>query len=178
MFTPVTYTDGLFRDGERRRRHLRKLLALPILLLLAAMPLPPAHTNSEPSAGALSLSGMQAKVQVKIIQMNDQMPMYQPSHLVITSGQMVQWRNNGQVSHSVVDDARQAAKPEDSLLPRGTHPFSSGNIMPGSTFQHIFTQSGRYRYFCASHELDGMIGEIIVKPPSKDPVSVISHANS
>lgn len=125
MFTPATYTEGLRRDGERRA-HLRRLFALAILLLLAAMASPPVHTNSEQASGAVSVSGMQAKVQVKIIQMNDQMPMYQPSHLVITSGQMVQWHNNGQVSHSLVDDARQAAKPEDSLLPRVLTPSAPG----------------------------------------------------
>jgi plastocyanin len=112
---------------------------------------------------------------VKIIQMNDYMPMYRPDRTVITAGQTVEWRNDGQVSHSVVDNAREAAKPDDSLLPRGVHSFSSGNIMPGNTYRRTFTRPGRYRYFCASYELDGMVGEIIVKSRPADAAPVISQ---
>ena len=110
---------------------------------------------------------------VKIVQMNDDMPMYQPDSIVITAGQTVEWHNNGQVSHSVVDDATRAAKPDDALIPSGVSPFNSGSIMPGHTFKHTFTVPGRYRYFCMSHELDGMVGQVIVRPaePGEPPIA-------
>jgi plastocyanin len=115
---------------------------------------------------------------VKIIQMNDEMPMYQPNSIAITAGQTVEWHNNGQVSHSVVDDAKRAAKPEDSLIPNGVDTFSSGGIMPGGTYRHTFTVPGRYRYFCASHELDDMVGEITVRPAPPGAEPLISQAKS
>jgi plastocyanin len=78
----------------------------------------------------------------------------------------------------VVDNAREAAEPNDSLLPKGGRAFSSGNIMPGATYRHTFTLPGRYRYFCSSHELDGMVGEIIVNPRLGDAAPVMSRENS
>jgi hypothetical protein len=39
--------------------------------------------------------------------------------------------------------------------------------MPGGRFRHTFTEPGRYRYFCPSHEADKMVGEVIVQPTNK-----------
>jgi plastocyanin len=98
--------------------------------------------------------------------MNDDDPMYRPSNIQITAGQTVEWENDGQVSHSVTDDPARANTPGDALLPAGTKPFNSGNVMPGGSFRHTFTLPGRYRYFCLTHEGDRMVGEITVQPPS------------
>lgn len=115
---------------------------------------------------------------VRIVQMNDDMPMYQPNNIVIIAGQTVEWHNNGQVSHSVVDDASRASKPDDALVPSGVHSFSSGNVMPGGTYRHTFTVPGRYRYFCMSHEVDDMVGEITVRPAPAGAEPLISQAKS
>jgi plastocyanin len=162
---------------------------------------PIAQVKSEPSKNREDISAAQAQAQlaalsvqallkppgaivqsspapVKIVQMNDDTPMYQPNSIVITAGQTVEWHNNGQVSHSIVDDAKRAAKPEDSLIPNGVDTFSSGGIMPGGTYRHTFTVPGRYRYFCASHELDDMVGEITVRPAPPGAEPLISQAKS
>jgi hypothetical protein len=55
---------------------------------------------------------------------------------------------------------------DDVLLPSDVSTFSSGNVMPGGKYRHTFTSPGKYRYFCMSHEIDGMIGEVIVEPPT------------
>ena len=115
---------------------------------------------------------------VKIIEMNDDMPMYQPNSIFITAGQTVEWHNSGQVSHSVVDDASRAKKPDDALLPAGAKPFSSGNVMPGGSYRHTFTAPGRYRYFCMSHEMDDMVGEVVVRPAPPAAEPMISQAKS
>ena len=114
----------------------------------------------------------------KIVEMNDEDPEYEPSSIVITAGQTVEWHNNGQVSHSVVDDAKRVAKPEDALIPTGVPAFNSGNIMPGGIYKHTFTIPGRYRYFCMSHELDGMVGEVIVRPAEPGEEIEISRTKS
>ena len=101
-----------------------------------------------------------------IVKMSDDAPMYQPDSIVIRVGQTVEWVNTGEVSHSVVDDPTRANKLDDVALPADVHTFSSGNVMPGGKFRHTFDLPGTYRYFCMSHEMDGMIGEVIVQPPT------------
>ena len=96
--------------------------------------------------------------------MRDDDPMYQPPRIVIQAGQTVEWKNYGTVSHSATDDQTKAMNPEDALLPRSAKPFFSGNVLPGGTYRHTFLVPGRYRYFCMTHEVDKMIGEIIVEP--------------
>lgn len=106
------------------------------------------------------------------IKMADDDPMYQPSSLTIQAGQTVEWKNYGAVSHSVNDDPKKAQKADDMLLPPDADAFNSGNVMPGGSYRHVFLVPGKYRYFCLSHEMDKMIGEIIVKPP---PPSISRH---
>jgi plastocyanin len=101
-----------------------------------------------------------------IVKMRDDMPMYLPDSIVIRAGQTVEWVNTGQVSHSVVDDPTRANKLDDVALPAEVSTFSSGNVMPGGKYRHTFPTPGKYRYFCMSHEIDGMIGEVIVDPPT------------
>jgi plastocyanin len=101
-----------------------------------------------------------------IIKMSDDAPMYQPERIVIRAGQTVEWVNRGAVSHSVVDDPTKADKPEDVALPAGAKTFASGNVMPGGKFRQTFLMPGAYRYFCISHEVDAMVGEVVVKPPT------------
>jgi plastocyanin len=106
---------------------------------------------------------------VWIVKMSDDEPMYQPATVHVRVGQTVEWQNDGQVSHSVTDDPSRANKPVDALLPAGVKPFNSGNVMPGGRYRYTFTQPGRYRYFCLTHEMDQMIGEVIVEPQSGPP---------
>lgn len=100
--------------------------------------------------------------------MSDDAPMYQPNSIVIRAGQTVEWLNAGMVSHSVVDDPARAGKADDVALPNGAKTFASGNVMPGAKFRHTFTTPGTYRYFCSSHEMDEMIGEVVVQPPTPE----------
>ncbi len=69
----------------------------------------------------------------------------------------------------MTDDPTKALKPEDSLLPTHAKPFFSGNVMPGRAYRHTFLIPGRYRYFCLTHEVDKMIGEILVELPGGPP---------
>ncbi len=126
------------------------------------------------SALATSVSGPTA-----IVTMQDDSPMYSPDSIDITVGQTIEWRNTGDVGHSVVDDPAKADRPGDVALPAGVKPFSSGNVMPGGSYRHTFTQPGEYRYFCWSHEADEMIGEVIVKPlPPSAAARVASQVNA
>jgi plastocyanin len=103
-----------------------------------------------------------------VVKMGDDMPMYQPDSIIIRAGQTVEWVNNGSVSHSVVDDPAKADKPNDVALPPGAKTFASGNVMPGAKYRYTFLTPGTYRYFCMSHEIDSMVGEVIVQPPTPE----------
>ncbi len=106
--------------------------------------------------------------------MSDDAPMYQPERIVIRAGQTVEWVNVGEVSHSVVDDPAKADKPEDVALPTGAKTFASGNVMPGGKFRYTFQTPGTYRYFCVSHEVDAMVGEVVVKPSTPEAAAQVT----
>ncbi len=135
------------------------------------------QTPPQASANAVGISTSAAPIW--IVKMNDTDPMYKPNIIRISAGETVEWENDGQVSHSVTDDPARAEKPADALLPAGVKPFNSGSVMPGGRFRHTFSEPGRYRYFCLSHENDRMIGEVIVEPrpsaPSFERVARQSH---
>ena len=133
--------------------------------------------RSYPSSGPAAL--------FRVVKMHGDEPMYQPSSIQIVSGETVEWKNEGQVSYSVSDDPTRAWDSVDAMRPPGVRPFNSGNILPGGRFRHTFTEPGRYRYFCRSHEADKMVGEVIVQParnpeasqsaPSEDGLSSAAH---
>jgi plastocyanin len=127
----------------------------------------PRIARSGSAAAPFTPSDTRSAAPIQIVKMNDDDPMYRPSSIQITAGETVEWENDGQVSHSVIDDPARADKPTDALLPAGARTFNSGNVMPGGRFRHTFTQPGRYRYFCLTHEGDRMIGEVIVAPGPK-----------
>ncbi|MGH7985612.1 MAG: cupredoxin domain-containing protein [Candidatus Binataceae bacterium] len=117
---------------------------------------PPSNTNQgQPKSSS--------KPPSVVVEMNDELPMYEPSHLVIATGDTVEWKNNGIVDHSASDNVQKADSKSDAELPAGATPFYSGAIMPGHVYRYTFIVPGVYKYFCDSHESDGMIGEITVK---------------
>jgi plastocyanin len=124
-----------------------------------------AQSNPKP---AITASESDTAAPIWIVKMNDDEPMYQPNRIQIVTGQTVEWQNNGQVSHSVTDDPQRATQPMDALSPSTAQLFNSGNVMPGARFRHTFTKPGRYRYFCLTHEMDRMVGEVIVESPTTE----------
>ena len=130
-----------------------------------------AHPVAVADSGSSMAPSATGVAPVKIIKMGDDDPMYQPNSIQIVAGQTLEWQNTGQVSHSVTDDATRATRPDDALLPKGVKPFNSGSVMPGGSYHHTFTVPGRYRYFCLTHEMDKMVGEVLVEPapPSGGP---------
>lgn len=87
---------------------------------------------------------------------------FAPDTVRIRVGQTVRWRNSSDVLHTVTADPARAADASHVSLPDGAETFDSGNIEPGSTFEHTFSVAGTYQYFCIPHELAGMVGWVIV----------------
>jgi plastocyanin len=150
--------------------------------LFATLLLIPVYAAGNPSGAAdavttpPSVSTSTSAAPIWIVKMSDDDPMYRPSSIQISAGQTVEWENDGQVSHSVTDDPSRADTPGDALLPVGVTPFNSGNVMPGGRFRHTFSKSGRYRYFCMTHEADRMVGEVIVEPAATPPTQRVARS--
>lgn len=87
-----------------------------------------------------------------------------PAKVVIHVGQTVRWENPSYLVHTVTADPADAARPGDVKLPEGARPFRSGSLEPGAVFEHTFVVPGLYQYVCQPHELQGMIGQVVVLP--------------
>jgi len=148
-------------------------------VIVQPQPAPPPQwvAASRPAVTTFIAADVGSAAPIQIIRMSDDDPMYRPSSIQISVGQTVEWENDGQVSHSVTDDPARANQLEDALLPPGVTPFNSGNVMPGGRFRHTFTRSGRYRYFCLTHEGDRMVGEVIVAPAAPPPQQQLAKSS-
>ncbi len=93
--------------------------------------------------------------------MNDQLK-FDPATLTVAKGTTVTWRNASASVHTITFNPAQAANKADATLPDGVQPFDSGDLNPGQTFQHTFDTPGTYKYYCAPHEMVGMVGTIVV----------------
>ena len=71
--------------------------------------------------------------------------LFTPQTVIIGRGTTIRWANNGSNIHTSVADNNR---------------WSSGNIQPGGTFSHMFTDAGTFPYRCTLHP--GMTGTIIV----------------
>jgi LPXTG-motif cell wall-anchored protein len=74
---------------------------------------------------------------------------FDPASLTIAVGDSVTWTNDGKVAHTVTANGGS---------------FDSGNLNPGHSFTHTFSQAGTFRYFCQYHA--GMTGTIKVTSSS------------
>ncbi len=88
---------------------------------------------------------------------------YVPDTVRIRAGQAVLWINGSNLVHTVTDIPAAAAHAGDAALPAGAVAFDSGDLKPGMVFEYVFRVPGVYRYFCAPHEVDGMVGTVIVE---------------
>lgn len=87
---------------------------------------------------------------------------FTPETVRVSVGETVRWRNSSDLLHTVTADPEKASDPANVSLPEGAAAFDSGNLEPGATFEHTFSQPGTYKYVCLPHEAAAMIGRVIV----------------
>jgi plastocyanin len=89
---------------------------------------------------------------------------FDPIGLLIEPGQTVRWVNQANVHTST---AYHPANDGHALrIPEAAEPWDSGYLVePGDRFEITLTVPGVYDYFCAPHEMAGMVGRIIVGRP-------------
>jgi plastocyanin len=96
------------------------------------------------------------------IEMFDKPAKFNPEDPKISVGQTVKWINKGETVHTVTDDPSQAPDPNWVISPAGAEELDSGYLNAGETYSYTFKVPGVYKYFCLTHEQEGMKGEIDV----------------
>ena len=90
---------------------------------------------------------------------------FDPIGILIEPGQTVRWVNEANVHTSTAyhpDNDGHALR-----IPKAAEPWDSDYLVePGDQFEVTLTVPGVYDYFCAPHEMAGMVGRIIVGQPS------------
>jgi plastocyanin len=120
------------------------------------------YAADAPGQGRGSAARRTAGPAVVVKMVGDQL-VFNPPSVVIRRGQTVEWQDQSNQLHNIVDDAAKATNKADVALPKGASPFDSGFLKPGQSYSHRFTVRGTYRYVCTLHEVQGMKGEIVVK---------------
>jgi plastocyanin len=89
---------------------------------------------------------------------------FDPVGLLVEPGQTVRWICDANV-HTV--SAYHPDNDNHSLrIPETAEPWTSDYLQPGQQFAVTLTVAGVYDYYCAPHEMAGMVGRIIVGKPS------------
>jgi plastocyanin len=73
---------------------------------------------------------------------------FAPPSITIQVGGTVTWSNDGQTAHTVTANGGS---------------FDSGNLDPGQSFSHTFTQPGTFAYYCQYHRSLGQKGTVTVQ---------------
>jgi plastocyanin len=85
---------------------------------------------------------------------------FDPVGVFLQPGQTVRWICDANVhtttAYSPKNDNRSLRIPETAA------PWASDFLLPGQTFEVKLTVEGVYDYFCAPHEMAGMVGRLIV----------------
>jgi plastocyanin len=85
---------------------------------------------------------------------------FDPVGLFLRPGQTVRWICDANV-HTTT--AYSPQNDNHSLrIPENAKPWASDFLLPGQTFEVTFTVAGVYDYFCAPHEMAGMVGRLVV----------------
>jgi len=119
---------------------------------------PQAAAPNAPSAAAGQIQP------AAVVDMTGSLLVFEPATIEIKAGQTVVWKNSSREVHTVTADPGQATNRQDVELPKGAKMFDSGFLNPSQTYEHTFRTPGTYRYVCTLHEVQRMIGQIIVKP--------------
>ncbi len=88
---------------------------------------------------------------------------YKPDPVKIKVGQTIKWINKGETIHTATADPAQAPDPSYASVPKGAENFDSGYMNANDSWSYTFKVPGVYKYFCLTHENEGMKGEVDVE---------------
>lgn len=99
-----------------------------------------------------------SKEEVHCIDMFDSNPGYSRPVINIKVGDIVIWKNIGELTHTVTSTA--TSGDQSGMSPDGL--FNSGYMKPGQAFAVQFIAAGEYSYYCIPHK-GWMRGKLIVQ---------------
>ena len=125
------------------------------------------------TAGGLALAGLaagrpaRAAASVEIHMMSDPLGTkvwFDPIGIQVEPGQVIRWTVHSNVHTTTAYHPR---NDHHSLrIPERAEPWDSRFLVnPGNHFEVTLTVPGVYDYFCAPHEIAGMVGRIVVGRP-------------
>jgi plastocyanin len=82
---------------------------------------------------------------------------FSPGQVDVLPGETIRWQNVSDRTHTVTAD-------DES--------FDSGDLLPGTTFEHAFAAPGSFPYHCRIHP--GMVGEVDVTPVLLDQLPTLA----
>ena len=89
---------------------------------------------------------------------------FDPIGLRVVPGTTVRWVVEANVHTTTAYHPANGGHP--LRIPKQAQPWDSDYLVePGQTFEIVLTAEGVYDYFCAPHEVAGMVGRIIVGRP-------------
>ena len=97
-----------------------------------------------------------------VVDMNDALK-FEPQEITVSVGDRVQWRNVGNIAHTVTTDPSKVADPGGVSVPNGVKPWDSGLLGGDEKFSRTFERPGTYRYVCIPHEGARMVGTVVVE---------------
>jgi plastocyanin len=115
---------------------------------------------AEPTATATADSNRSAGAPV--VDMTDGLK-FEPQQITVSVGDRVEWRNVGNIAHTVTTDPSKVADPDGVSVPDGVEPWDSGLLGAGETVTRTFKRPGTYEYVCIPHEGARMVGTVIVE---------------
>jgi len=131
------------------RRH-RLLLFVAAFALLGAMAATGCSSKSKSAASTTTAKATTTTAKSvnagAVIDISEYM--FSPMAVTIKVGQTIEWKNQGNVAHTVTETSP-------------PHTFASSDINPGQTFTQTFDKAGTYSYVCSIHP-DRMHGTITV----------------
>jgi plastocyanin len=89
---------------------------------------------------------------------------FDPVGLLVQPGQTVRWVCDANVHTATGYSPKTGYR--SLRIPMGAEAWDSGFLMPGQHFEVKLTVEGVYDYYCAPHEMAGMVGRLIVGNPS------------
>jgi plastocyanin len=100
--------------------------------------------------------------QAPVVDMTDSLT-FEPNELKVKVGDTVEWRNAGNIAHTVTTEPSKVSDPGRVSVPQGAKPWDSGLLGGDDTFSRTFDRPGTYRYLCIPHEGANMVGKVVVE---------------
>ncbi|MFD2738795.1 plastocyanin/azurin family copper-binding protein [Sulfitobacter aestuarii] len=101
---------------------------------------------------------------------------FDPPGLLIRPGTTLRWRNEDRGNSHTATAYHPDNADHPLRIPPKAPAFDSGYLLLGESYEVALTEPGVYDYYCAPHEMSGMVGRVIVAAAGADDFTDYSPA--